>query len=81
MPKYQEDMIKAVALKTFNVLKCKGYALIDIIVKQEQIYVLEVNTLPGLTATSLMPKAAEILGIGFGEFIDTLIEAELNRED
>lgn len=79
MPEFMQDMIKAMALKTFDCLKCRGYALVDMIVKEEQIYVLEVNTLPGLTKTSLMPKAAEILGINFGEYLDKLIDFEIKK--
>ncbi len=79
IPSYMQDMIKALALKTFDALKCRGYAIVDMIIKQEQIYVIEVNTLPGLTHTSLIPKAAEILNMTFGEFLDKLIAFELNR--
>ncbi len=77
MPEFMQDMIKAMAVKTFDCLKCRGYALVDMIVKEEQIYVLEVNTLPGLTKTSLIPKAANIIGISFGEYLDRLIGFEL----
>ncbi len=77
IPPYMQDMIKSIALKAFDVLKCKGYAIVDMIVKEEQLYVIEVNTLPGLTQTSLIPKAAEILNMTFGEFLDKLIEFEI----
>ncbi len=79
MPKFMQDMISSMAEKVFDCLKCRGYSLVDMIVKEEQIYVLEVNTLPGLTKTSLMPKAAKLLGMTFGEFLDRLIEFELNK--
>lgn len=78
IPPYMQDMIKSIALKAFDKLKCKGYAIVDMIIKEEQVYVIEINTLPGLTGTSLIPKAAEILGMTFGEFIDKLIEFELD---
>lgn len=78
MPDFMQDMIRSIALKAFDCLKCKGYALVDMIVREEQIYVLEVNTLPGLTSTSLIPKGAELTGISFGEYLDKLIEFELN---
>ncbi|MGN1318396.1 MAG: D-alanine--D-alanine ligase [Lachnospirales bacterium] len=79
IPSYMQDMIKALALKTFDELKCKGYAIVDMMVKEEQVYVIEVNTLPGLTSTSLIPKTAELLNMSFGEFLDKLIEFELNK--
>lgn len=79
MPEFMLDMIRSMTLKTFDCLKCRGYALVDMIVKEEQIYVLEVNTLPGLTKNSLIPKAAELLGISFGEYLDRLISFELEK--
>lgn len=81
MPEYMQDMVKAIAVKTFSLLKCEDYACIDMIVMEEQIYVLEVNTLPGLTENSIVPEACSNYGIGFGEFMDSLIERELERKE
>ncbi len=78
MPLFMQDMVKAIAVKTYNELKCRGYACVDMIVKDEQIYVIEVNTLPGLTDKSLIPRAAQICNVSFGEFLDRLIEFELS---
>lgn len=78
MPQFMQDMVKTIAQKTFNLLKCKDYACVDMIVIEEQIYVIEVNTLPGLTENSLIPKACEGYGMSFGEFLDRLIEREIN---
>ncbi len=77
MPRFMQDMVKSIAKKTFSLLKCRGYACVDMIVMEEQIYVIEVNTLPGLTENSLIPKACQDYGIGFGEFLDRLIEREI----
>lgn len=79
MPEFQKAMVEAISIKTFKALKCRGYACVDMIVKEEQIYVLEVNTLPGLTKQSLIPEAAQSLEGGFGEFLDRLIEFELEK--
>lgn len=81
MPKFMQDMVKTIAIKTFKLLKCKGYACVDMIVMEEQIYVIEVNTLPGLTENSLIPKACTGFGIGFSEFLDTLIKNELLKRE
>ncbi|HEX6474174.1 MAG TPA: D-alanine--D-alanine ligase A, partial [Candidatus Limnocylindria bacterium] len=43
------------------------------------VYISEMNTIPGFTATSMFPKQAELAGIGFGELIDRLIELGLDR--
>ena len=79
LPDFMQDMIKSIAVKTFNVLQCKGYACVDMIVQEEQIYVIEVNTLPGLTSHSLIPKATKNLDFSFGEFLDKLINFELKK--
>ncbi len=79
MPKFLQDMVMSIAVKVFGLLKCRGYACIDMIVNEEQIYVIEVNTLPGLTENSLIPKACESYGISFGEFWDRLIKESLRN--
>lgn len=77
MPVFMQDMVKAIAKKTFKLLKCKDYACVDMIIQEEQIYVIEVNTLPGLTENSLIPRACQSYGISFGEFLDRLIDRKL----
>ena len=54
----------------------------DMIIKdseQSKIYVLEINTIPGLTETSLLPQQALAAGIVFAELLDRIIEAALNK--
>lgn len=77
LPKFLQDMIQEIAKKVFIILKCKGYARVDMIVHQEQIVVLEINTLPGMTSHSLIPKAIEAKGLSYSQFLDTLINFEL----
>jgi len=55
-------------------LFCKGYSRTDMILKGEEIYVLETNTIPGMTATSLLPQAAQVAGLSFSQLLDKLIE-------
>jgi D-alanine-D-alanine ligase len=54
-------------------LFCKGYSRTDMILKDNELYVLETNTIPGMTATSLLPQAAQAAGISFPELLDRLI--------
>lgn len=79
LPEFQQTMIKEIAKKAFSVLKCKGYGIVDMIVKEEQVYVIELNSLPGLTEHSLIPKTAEVSGLGFAGFLDRMIKFELER--
>jgi len=58
-------------------LFCRGYSRTDMILTGKDIYVLETNTIPGMTANSLLPKAARTAGISFSELLDRLIELSL----
>lgn len=67
--------VERMALATYKALKCEVYSRVDMIVTKEGIpYILEVNTLPGMTKNSLIPKSAAALNIGFAELIDMIIE-------
>jgi D-alanine-D-alanine ligase len=80
LPKFLQDMIQEIAKKVFVTLKCRGYARVDMIVKEEQIVVLEINTLPGMTSHSLIPKAIQGKGSSYSEFLNSLIEFEMNGQ-
>ncbi|HEX8905106.1 MAG TPA: D-alanine--D-alanine ligase [Longimicrobiaceae bacterium] len=66
-------LMQAYALRAFRVLKLRGYARIDFILAREQLYCLEANTLPGMTATSLLPKAAAAMGIDYPELCERIV--------
>lgn len=66
--------MQAYALRAFRVLKLRGYARIDFILAKEQLFCLEANTLPGMTATSLLPKAAAAAGIDYAELCDRIVK-------
>lgn len=69
--------VEAMALKCYEALKCSVYSRVDIIVKDGVPYVLEINTLPGLTKNSLFPKSARGVGMSFNELLDKIIEYSL----
>ncbi|MGD8274293.1 MAG: D-alanine--D-alanine ligase [Desulfobacterales bacterium] len=56
-----------------SALFCKGYSRTDMILRGNQIFVLETNTIPGMTATSLLPQAAQAAGFSFSRLLDELI--------
>ena len=69
-------------LKFLNFLGCKGYGRIDFIIdKNENYYFLEINTLPGMTSTSLLPIAAKAQGLSFSELVKKIIDLGLNVEN
>lgn len=62
-----------------NALSLRHYSRADFIVAKDGIYFLEVNTLPGLTATSLLPKALAAVGCGYEEFIGHLLTQAMEK--
>ena len=69
------------ALLAFNSLGCKSLGRVDFILdKDNNTYCLEVNTLPGLTSHSLLPKGAAAEGIEFPELIDRIIKNRLDEK-
>ena len=60
-------------------LQLKGYSRTDMIVTGNDIYILETNTIPGMTPTSLLPQAAAQFGLNFPALLDRLIELALER--
>jgi D-alanine-D-alanine ligase len=65
------------ALTAHAALGCRGYSRTDMMIKDGQIYILETNTIPGMTATSLFPQAAQAMGLEFPALLDTLIDLAL----
>jgi D-alanine-D-alanine ligase len=60
--------------KAHRVLGCRGYSRVDFLVTEEgDCYILEVNTLPGMTALSLLPEIAAAAGIGFEELVERIL--------
>jgi D-alanine-D-alanine ligase len=68
------------AMMAHQALFCKGYSRTDMILKDREIYVLETNTIPGMTATSLLPQAANVAGMNFSQLLDRLIELGLEKD-
>lgn len=72
--------IQAAALGAFQAVGGRDYARVDVMVTiQGEPVVLEVNTLPGMTETSLLPKAAQAAGMSFGDLCERMIELAVRR--
>ena len=75
-----QSQVRELALRAHNALGCRGVARSDFIVTPEgKIFLLEVNTLPGMTQTSLVPDAARAAGIEFEELVEMLVLSALDR--
>jgi D-alanine-D-alanine ligase len=66
-----------IALDTYALLGCAGFARVDLMLSEEtgDLFVLELNPIPGLTETSLLPQAAEAAGISFDDFVARVLGA------
>ncbi|CAM2079481.1 MAG: D-alanine--D-alanine ligase [uncultured Clostridium sp.] len=72
-----QEKINNISKKVWDILGCNSYARIDMIVRDGVPYLLEVNTLPGMTKQSLIPKSAKVRGLEFSELLDKIIECSL----
>ncbi len=68
------------ALRAHKALYCEDYSRTDMILHEGEFYLLETNTIPGMTATSLFPQAAHAAGISFSELLDHLIALALEKK-
>jgi len=76
----QYTELQRAAVDCCNLLGCRGAARVDFIVTPDQCYFLEVNTIPGMTKTSLLPKAAASDGIDFATLVEEIVkDASLDR--
>ena len=63
-----------ISLKAFQVLDCAGCARVDLMTDEDgNPFVIDVNTMPGMTETSLLPKAASYAGIPFEELVERIL--------
>ncbi|RKQ92454.1 D-alanine--D-alanine ligase [Solirubrobacter pauli] len=70
---------QALALATWRVLGCSGFARVDLMTDGDDLTVLEANAIPGLTDTSLLPLAADAAGIGFDDFVARVLDLAVAR--
>ena len=71
------EKAQSCGLMAHRALNCRGYSRTDMILKDGEIFVLETNTIPGMTPTSLMPQAARAAGMSFSQLLDRLIDLAL----
>jgi D-alanine-D-alanine ligase len=75
-----EEKVKKLAVEAHKALGCRDFSRIDFMISEKlEPFVLEVNTIPGMTPTSLYPEAAAAIGVPFNELIDKIIKLALKR--
>ena len=71
---------KQLAVKVHQAIGCEGYSRVDMRLDRKfKPYVLEINTLPGMTETSLLPKAAQDAGIGYDDLVERILASALKK--
>ncbi len=76
----ETQAVQQAALAAYNALNVEVYGRVDVLLTDEgKPYVLEINTIPGMTSASLFPKAAKAVGISFGELCTRIAEISLNQ--
>ena len=74
------NRLQEVSVDACRALSCRGAARVDFMVREREFFCLEVNTIPGMTETSLLPKAAAEAGVSFNELVMQILEdAALNK--
>ena len=82
LPPETIEQIQMLAKKVFTTLCCEGLARVDLFLTAEnQLFVNEINTLPGFTRISMYPKLWEASGLPYGKLIDRLIELAMERHE
>ena len=71
--------VQELAIKAHKALFLKGYSRTDMILRQGELFVLETNTIPGMTATSLFPQSAQVGGYSFSALLDKLIQLAIEE--
>jgi D-alanine-D-alanine ligase len=80
LPKKIATAVQEMALRTFKTLACEGMARVDFFLRDNrEIFVNEINTIPGFTKISMYPKLWEASGIPYSKLIDRLIQLALER--
>lgn len=80
LPEDLIEKVKTTAIQAFQALQCEGLARVDFFLKENgDLYVNEINTLPGFTKISMYPKLWEVSGIPYTDLITQLIELAIER--
>jgi D-alanine-D-alanine ligase len=69
--------VQGLAIQVFQAIDCQGFGRVDMIISRGKPYVLEINTIPGLTPVSLLPKEAAAAGLSYSQLLDRIIELAL----
>ena len=83
LPQALTERLQAIAVQAYQAIDCAGMARVDFLInaKNDEIFLSEVNTIPGFTKISMYPKLWEASGLSYRDLVDRLIELALERKD
>lgn len=79
VPREVQEQVSDLALRAYRALGCRGFARVDLIVSGSEAFILEINTIPGLTDVSLFPDAARAAGMSFPDLVEHLVRLAQER--
>ncbi len=80
LPKHLYDKCRQLSARIYNLCQCSGIARVDFILNKEEFYFLEVNTTPGMTATSFIPQQIKAMGLSLTDILSQIIEEKLMKK-
>jgi D-alanine-D-alanine ligase len=82
IPERLAEKVRELAIRTFQVIECSGMARVDFLLDRGtgEVYVNELNTIPGFTSISMYPKLWEATGLPYADLITTLIDLAVERQ-
>jgi len=82
IPDEISEKIREISIKAYEVLECTGLARVDVfLTKNGEIFINEINTLPGFTNISMFPKLWEVSGLNYSDLITRLIELAIEHHE
>ncbi|PIR69407.1 MAG: D-alanine--D-alanine ligase [Candidatus Niyogibacteria bacterium CG10_big_fil_rev_8_21_14_0_10_46_36] len=75
----EKTHIQDAAIRAHKALGCRHYSRTDMMLANDTVWVLEINTLPGLTSESLLPKSAEAIGLSFPALLDHIVRLAIKK--
>jgi len=76
-----KERIIEISKACYEIFRCKAYVRIDIIIKDDEIYVMELNTLPGMTKNSLFPKSAKLCQMDYTSLLEAMMACSLISQE
>ncbi len=80
LPKHLYDKCRQLSSRIYDLCQCSGIARVDFILNEDEFYFLEVNTTPGMTATSFIPQQLKAMGLSLPDILSQIIEEKLIKK-